>query len=822
MTDLRYAVRSLSRVPAFFVAAVLSLTLGIATATTVFSLISAAMLRPLPFGQSDRLTVLNITQRTPLQGELRLRWSWPRFQLLQRSVSSFEELASSSNAVVTMTGVDDPEPLAIEIVSWRYHHLLRASFASGRGFTENDDAAASPVVIVGHDLWQRRFGGVPNIDGRELELNGIPLRVAGVTGPGFAGVSGLAQAWIHAAMAPAVTYRDYLTTNQNFITVTGRLRPGQSLEAARSELAIVGPRIHTAQPSEVDTPEDRFSATVMTLNEARIDVVTRRALMLLAGAVGVLLLLACANVASLLLGRAAGRRREISVRVAVGAGRARLVRQLLTESSVLAGVSCVLALGVVAWALPLVHIPATLARGRNFYGAVGEFAVPAIDWRVLAFSVAMSVFTVVLFGLVPALRATRTDVISDLKAGQAPVARGDRRWGLRELVVTLQVAMAVVLLIACGLLMTSYSRLRHATLGFDPGHLLTFMIRPSEVKYDPAAAPALIDRVLEEIGRVPGVVAATVDGCAPLSVQCASAPLHIVGRPWTNREAPSVLRHYVAPDHFETLGAQVLRGRTLAVSDRAGRPPVVVINEAAAERFWPTEDPIGQRIWFEGSPAFGRADDAAEIIGIVSNVAYQPLDEDPFQPGFYTHYAQFTYPTRMVLVRSQGEPLALVPEVASAMRRADPALALFDVQSMESRAQLSWSKHDFQTALFLVIGGMALFLAVTGVYAVVSYAVASRTREIGVRMAIGASDVQIARATMAHPVRLGVTGGAVGVLVALALSRVMRATLYDTSPLDAGAFAGALTVLAVALVIASYLPVRRALQVNPIDVLRSD
>ena len=682
---------------------------------------------------------------------------------------------------------------------------------------------ASPLVILGYDLWERRFGGAQDAVGRVVELNGVPLTVAGVAARGFAGVSGLARAWIPATMAPRVTYADYLTTNQNFITVIGRLRRDVTLEAARAELRLVGQRIQAEQPSEMDTPEDQFSATLMTLNDARIDVVTRRALLLLAGAVGVLMLIACANVASLLLGRAVGRRREIAIRLAVGASRRRLVRQLLVESGVLAAVSGVLGLGIAVWAMAAVRIPPTLARGRNFYGAVGEFSTPALDWRVLGFTVAVCACTVLLFGLIPALRATRTDLAGDLKAGGAYASIGSARVGLREIVVALQVALAVVLIVGCGLLLTSYARLRETRLGFDPTGLLTFMIRPSEVSYTTAAAPALLDRVLEEVGRLPGVDAATVDGCAPLSMQCASAPLQLVGRAWARAtDAPTVLRHYVAPAHFKTLGVPVVRGRGLTETDRAGQPPVVVINESAAEKLWPGEDPIGKRVWFEGAPTVNSPESSAEIVGIVGNVAYQPLDENPIQPDFFTPYAQFTYPTRLMLVRTRGEPLALVPQIARAVRRADPALALFDIHTMESRARMSWSKHSFQTALFVVIGVIALSLAVTGVYAVTSHLVASRTREIGVRMALGAGRMQVARTAMARTVRLALTGGAVGLLGALVLSRIMRATLYETSPLDPGVFAGAAGVLIAAMIAASYLPLRRALQVNPVDVLRTE
>jgi putative ABC transport system permease protein len=824
--DLRYAVRALRRTPVFTAAALLSLTLGIGSSAAVFGLVDAAMLRRPPFPDADRLAVLNITQRTPREGELRHRWSWQRFQLLQRYVRSFEGVATSSNNVVTVTGSGHPEPLAVEIVSPGYLNVMRAPLVSGRGFVEDEGivGAASHSVVIGHDVWQHRFGGTEHVVGSALELNGIAFTVIGVAARGFNGVSGLAQAWIPATTAPLVTYRDYLTTNQNFITVIGRLRRDSTIDSARAELAVVGPRIHAEQPSEADTPQDVFSATVMTLNDARIDVVTRRALMLLGAAAAMLLLIACANVAGLLIGRATARRREIAIRLAIGSGRARLVGQMLVEGGVLAAAAGVQTLVVMAWVMPFLRIPTTLARGRNFYGAVGEFATPGLDWRLFAFTFAVSACTVLLFALLPALRSTRTTIAADLKTGGASASGGTARLGLRETIVGVQVCLAVVLLVGCGLLLSSYARLRHAPLGFDPDGLVTFMIRPSEVRYGTTAAPALIDRVLEEIERVPGVEAATVDGCAPLSTQCANASLRIVGRPLTTpADAPAVLRHYVSPNHFKTLRVPIIRGRGLEEKDRAGSPAVVVINEAAAQRFWPGADPIGKRVWFEDAAAFGSPEASAEIVGIVGNVAYQPLNEHAIQPDFFTAYAQFTYPNRMVLVRAAaGEPLALLPQLAQAVRRADPDLALFDVQTMEARAQLSWSKHSFQTALFVIIACIALSVAATGVFAVTYFFVTSRSREIGVRMALGANAGQVVRAIIGPTIRFALPGAAAGILGALLLGRTMRAALYETSPLDPGVIGGAISVLIAAVIAASYFPVRRALAVNPVDVLRSE
>jgi putative ABC transport system permease protein len=823
LQDLRYAIRTLRRMPMFTSAALLSLTLGIAGSATVFSLVDAAMLRTPPFVDGDRLAVLNITQRTPQEGELRHRWSWERFQALKRSVRSFEEVASTSNNVVALTSADSPpEPVAVEIVSPGYLTVMGAALASGRGFLEGTgDRPDARSIVIGYDLWRRKFGSNERLIGTGVKVNGVALTIVGIAAAGFSGISGLAQAWIPADVAPLITYRDYLTTNQNFITAIGRLRRDVTLESARAELAVLGPRIHAEQPSEADTPQDEFSATAVTLNEARLDVVTRRALLLLAAAAAMLLLIACANVAGLLIGRAADRRREIGIRLAIGSSRSRLVRQMLVEGCVLAVAGGVLALGVLMWVLPFLRIPSTVARGRNFYGAVGEFATPMLDWRLTAFTFGLCACTVLLFALMPAIRSTAASIVTELKTGGAHTPVGRAR--ARQLMVGFQVALAVVLLIGCGLLLSSYTRLRQTPLGFDPEGLLTFMIRPSEPKYGTTTAPALLDRVLAEIERVPGVEAATVNGCAPLSTQCANASLQIVGRPLSPAaEPPVILRHYVSPNYFKTLRVPILRGRGLEPRDRAGSPGVVVINEAAAQRFWPGGDPIGQRVWFDGAAGFGSPEASAEIVGIAGNLPHQPLNENAIQPDFFTMYAQFTYPNRMVLVRTTGEPLDLVPLLAEAVRRADPDLALFDVQTMEARARLSWSKHTFQTAFFAIIALVALSLAAVGVYGVAAFLVISRTRELAIRMSLGATARQVVHAALGPTLRSALAGAAAGVFGALLLGRVMRATLYETSPLDPAALTGAVSLLIAAVVAASYLPVRRALRVNPVEVLRHD
>ncbi len=822
MRDLRYAVRSLRRTPTFTVVAVGTLGFGIAAAATVFSLVDAALFRPPPFAGADRLMVLNFTQQPPTGGMWRMRWSWPRLRLLMDEARSFEAIASSSNVVVTLTGHDEPEPLTVEIVSSRYFEVMGTTLVRGRGFSPADDdpGSAAPVVVLGHRYWQDRFGGRNDVIGQTVQLNGIGVVVAGVTAPGFAGLSGEARAWLPVGLAPQVSYAEYLATNQNFITAIGRLRPGVQYALADAELAMLGQRIHEQMPSEVDSPDDRFAAAAISLNRARVDRETARALVLLAGAAGMLLLIACANVASLLLGRAATRRREIGIRLAIGAGRGRLVRQLLAESGLLALAAGVLGVTLAAVAMSVLRIPQTMARGSNFYGAIGEFAAPALDWRVLLFGALLSAATVVLTGLVPALRATRGDVVTDLTLASRG-ASGRARIGLREAVVALQLAGSIVLLVGCGLLLASYARVRETPVGFDPARLLTFMIRPSEVQYPPAAAPALIDRVLEEVGRVPGVEFASVDGCAPLASQCASALLRIVGRDGAGNP-PSVFRHYVGPDHFQTLGIPVEAGRPLRPTDRAGTPPVVVINRAAADRFWPGQSPIGQRIWFDGAASNGSPDASAEVVGVVADVAYRPVDQGPPPPSFFTPYPQFTYANRMVLVRAATDPGALLPAIGQAVRRADPSLALFDVRTMDERARLAWSKRGFQTLVLGAIAVIALVLAIAGVYAVTTYFVTSRRREIGMHIALGASHAQVTRASLALTIRLGVAGIVFGLIGAGMVAQLMRTWLYQTPAFDPVVFGAVALVLLLALIVATVGPVRRALRVDPMEVLRCD
>jgi putative ABC transport system permease protein len=824
--DIRFARRNLARTPVLTIVAILSIALGIAATTSVFSVVDAALFRPPPLKEADRLTILLTTDDEPGAPRSYGRWSWPKTRLLHDRVRSFERVASFSTSVLALTD-DVPEPVNAEIVSSDYWPLLREVPTAGRtfGIDEGEGSGDHAVAVIGYDLWQRRFGGEQSVIGRRVTINGVSIRIIGIARRDFRGVSNKAQLWLPVTIAPSVSYGGYLTTDQSFISVIGRLRDGVTIDAARAELEIVGAELGRTRSAEAVRRNIIHGASAMTLNDARIDPTTRRPMFLLLVAAGCLLLLACTNVAGLLLGRAAGRRREIAIRVATGASRGRVIQQLVAEAGLLAGVGGVLG---ILMALPLagqLAFPTALARGRNFYGAIGEFANPGIDFRVLGCCVALCAVTTIAFGLWPAFRATRVDLARDLRDGAAGGGRVGRRtlFGARGSIVAIETALAVALLFSGGALLASWRRMEATDLGFDRSRLITFMIRPSEVLFPPAKAPALIDRVLAEILRVPGVEAASVDGCTPLATGCANSSLHVMGRAEdAGFVAPGVLRHYIAPDHFKVLKVPLLRGRLFASADRAGAPRVTIINEMAARRFWPNEDPIGKRVWFGGGSSFDRPDSSAEIVGIVGDVAYQQLDSRPFQADFYTPYAQFTFASRYVLVRVSGDPNSIVPDLRRAARAADPSLALFDVQSMTDRMHDSWGRLSYQIRLIATFAIVALVLAGTGIFAVITHSIVDRRREIGVRVALGATSAQIVSLVGEIGARPALVGLAFGVIASIGIGRAMSALVYGVHAFDVQVGTSVIALTFLVVLAATYLAARRALMVQPLEALKQD
>ncbi|MEO8624813.1 MAG: FtsX-like permease family protein, partial [bacterium] len=561
------------------------------------------------------------------------------------------------------------------------------------------------------------------------------------------------------------------------------------------------------------------------INEMRSEPSTRRSVLALLTAVALLHLLACANAANLLLGRAATRRREAAVRAALGAGAWRSFVFLVGEGVVLALIGGVVGVAVAALISRAIYVPDDLWAGRSLHGALGSFDEPSFGARGALFGAALTLTTALIVGCIPAISMMRSDLLAGLRAGARGMSEGGgtlRRPSLRGAVVALEAALAVLLLVSGGLMITSYSRMRNTDLGVESSHVLTFLLRPAEVRVPPSAAPAHIARVLAAITSVPGVESATVDGGAPVSGSARSLA-HIVGQPVVpDADAPRVNRHYVAPDHFKTLGMRVLAGRAFDDGDIAGRQKVTIVSESAARTFWPNADPLGKRVWFGSSGTWANADSSAVVVGVVNDIATEALDERPNKNEFYTPYAQFTYAWRYYFVRTTGEPIAIVPQLRKAIASVEPDLPMTEVKPLGELIGSSWARHRFDAWLFGAFSALAIVLASAGIYAVVAYSVSTRTREIGIRMALGARRSEIVQLVLREGMALPLFGLCVGVLLALASTRILRASLYDVTPTDPVVFGGSVALLVTVSVLACLLPARRATRVDPNEALRSE
>ncbi len=817
--DLRYAVRGLVRMRSVALVAIATLALGIGATTTMFSVVYGALLRPLPFTDPDRLVILFHTQVTPRDGLARLRWSRPHIKNLQATARSFDHIASFSSTLVATSGDGDPEHLDGEVVSPEYFRALRVTAFAGRTFTaEEDTIDADPATVISARLWRRRFAADPAVVGKTMIINDAPLTIVGILPDGFAGLSGRAEFWIPPPMAARLTYAEYLTTPQHFISVVARLKEGVTIAQANAELATIGPRFADA----VSPPDAVWSAVAVTIGDARVDAAMRRsALVLLAAAVCVLVI-ACVNVASLLLARARLRRREMAVRLAIGSSRRRLIQQLLTEGLLMALVAGACGTLLAAWGVGAFGrmAPEVIPSGRNNYSAISMFGRPALDPGVLLFALVTTLGTTVLFALVPAMQSSRPELATALKEHD----RGSGRHGraLSTLVVS-EVAVACLLLTASGLLIESFARIQNRRTGFVSGGVLTFWVRPPASRYPPASGPATVDRLLARVQSVPGVELAAVNRCTPFT-GCSRSIAFFPDRPVDPVNAPGVGRHYISPDYFRTLGIPVLAGRTLTPADRAGAPPVAVVNETGARRFWPGESPIGKRVWFGTTTGpFSDPAHAVEIVGVVGDVKYQDVDEDTTnRADFYTSYLQFAYPDTMIIVRTRGAAAAILPAMRKAVASVDPSLPIYDAMTLDDRISAAVARPRFNAALLSAFAGAALLLAAIGVYGVLSYSVSSRMREIGVRLALGADARRVIGLVLGEGVRLAAAGAIAGLVAALMASRVIQSVVIDVSATDPRILAIAAVVMMAVAALAAFLPARRASAVDPIEVLRQE
>lgn len=819
MTDLRYSVRSLMRMRGVAAVAIGSLALGIAATTTMFSAAYAALLRPLPFADSDRLVMLFTTHTSPREGLALSRWSSPLIDTLAASVTSYQSIASYTAPLLSVSGgTGDPEQIDGEVVSPEYFGTLAVAPAFGRTFIAAEDRIPgdAPVAVLSDRLWRVRYGADPSIIGQTIRVNDVPLTVVGIMPAGFAGLSNKAQLWIPRMMAPRLTYSEYLTTPQLFIPVVARLKDGVTLEQANAELSAVS----SALPITQDAEGSRWGALAQPIGEARVEPTLRRSVLFLLAAAGCVLLITCANVAGLLLARGRMRRRELAIRMAIGSGRARIVRQLLTESLLLAIAAGACGSALAVWGVEAVArlAPAMQWTGRT---AVAAFSAPALDERALLFALAVTLVTSLLCGLAPAVDTSRAPLTHALKEDER-TGTSPRRL-LRSLVAG-EVAVAVLLLAAGGLLLDNVVRMQALQRGFNAEGVLTFWVRPPNSRYPITDGPATLERLLTSVERSPGVESAAVNRCTPFT-GCSRTLLYFTDRPNDVRTAPVIGRHYISADYFRTLGIPLLAGRALTPDDRADRPAVTVISESAARRFWPGENPVGKRVWFAGTTGpFADPAHSVEIVGVVGDVKYEAVDwpNSNGRPEFYTSYLQFSYPDTMMIVKTRGPSSALVPELRHAVAAVDPALPIYDVMTLDDRVALALARPRFNALLVGVFAGAALFLAALGVYGLLSYSVSCRLREIGVRIAIGAAPERIVRDILAEGLRLALIGVGVGLLAALAVGRLTQRLVVDVNPSDPRLFAVVAIVMILVACVAAFLPARRASAVDPIVVLRQE
>jgi putative ABC transport system permease protein len=807
--DLRYGVRMLLKKPDFTLIAVLTLALGIGANTAIFSVVNALLLRPLPYRRPEQLVKVFRLQPDPAKGMLPSIWSYPRFETLRDQNRQFAEVAGFNQSPYNLTGTDAPERLQLEMVSDGYFPLLGVNTVVGRSFTAED---AGTVALLGYGLWQRRFGGDPQVVGKTIELDKQAFTIVGVLPPGFRVQSGTADVWSPMQAAPRFIRTILTDPNDHWFQVIARLKDGVTLAQAQADMRRVSAQIEQKHPNLKDTLIGNAKVPLLEpLQAAKVDPALKTSFLLLLIAVGLVLLIACANVANLLLARAVARGREFALRAALGASRRRLLRQLITESLLLALAGGALGVLVARWgvALLLNIRPSDNTQFWSSYSHTFNFFTVNLDWRVLGFNFALALATGLLFGLLPALQSSFINVNEALKEGAG--FQGRRKSSARGLLVVAEIALALVLLGGAGLMINSLLRLQSVNLGFVPENLLMMTVYARDAK------PEFYEQLLARAQALPGVEAASFSRNIPLLGRFARAVIDIEGR--VDIKQAGVGFHSVSPGYFKTLGITLLRGRVFTPQDRAGAPRVALINKAAAEKFFSGEDPIGKRLRPYVTPQYQTTQQFIEIVGVVADVPYGRLEES-VGPDVYVSALQPTDPTQTLVVRSSVEAAALTAAVRREVVALDRNVPLTAIQTMKERAAEVTSRTRFIAVVLGSFAGLALLMAGVGIYGVMAYSVSARTREVGIRMALGAQAGDVIRLVLKGGMSLAGIGAGVGLLASLALTRLMKGLLFGVSANDPLTF-GAITLLLLGVAgLACWLPARRATKVDPLVALR--
>jgi predicted permease len=820
--DLRFGARLLAKTPGFTAIAALSLALGIGANTTIFTLVNAVLLNPLPVDDPSQLVSIWTTDE-------RNQSSQAAFGFLQTSPLNFRDLRDKNEVFSGITGhvgiplnitggTGQPEQVFGEMVTGNYFSVLGARPQIGRGFLPDEDQTpgAKLVAVLGYGEWQKRYGGDPSIVGRTISLNGNAFTVVGVMPKGFKGTNaiGAPALWVPYMTYPQTTtgfFRELAEPNSRrglVFNMTGRLKPGVSVQQAEANLKTIARQLEQEYPNE----NRGRSVTLIPLAQATINPGFRDNIVkaggLLMTIVGLVLLIACANVANLLLARAAARQKEIAVRLSLGAGRGRLIMQLLTEGTLLALIGGAAGLILAYW-----------AQGLLWSFRPPFLAADAIDLhpdtRVLLFTLAVSVATGVIFGLAPAIQASRPDLVVELKEKTGAPAGSNRFFSLRNVLVSAQIALSLVALVGAGLFLRSLQHAQQISPGFDAPHLAVLSFDLGAQGYTEERGRQFQQRVLERAAAVPGVQTASVASTVPLFAGGFARTVFLEGQDASDRRAGRLVQiSVVGPQYLETLGIPLLRGRALSERDQPNTPMAVVINESMAKRFWPDQDALGKRFKFFGQDFFN------QVVGIARDSKYNFIGEEE-TPFIYQATTQVYQPQLSLFVKAE-QPQAVLGTVRGEIQQLDRNLPLTGVFTLNDIFEQALWAPRMAAWLLATFAGLSLVLSVIGIYGVMAYAVSQRTRELGIRMALGASRADVLRLVVLQGLRLTVLGVVLGLAVSFAITRLVVSLLYSVSPTDIVTFTVVPLLLAGAALAASYVPARRATRIDPLIALRTD
>lgn len=814
--DVRIALRSFARNPGFTLAAILSLAIGIGANTSIFSVANALLLRPLPYKDASRLVIL--WNRSPGLDILQDWFSTAQYLDIKNGHHGFEEVAIASGANDNLTGEGEPQRVGTVRVSSNLLPMLGATAAAGRLFLPEEDSPDRPATaVLSYGMWARRYGSDPRAVGKSITINGKSYQVVGILPKSFSlphevlpTLYGPEQPDVFLPF-PLGPKAGGIRTGEDY-NILGKLKPGVTLAQAQAEMDTITAGLRRDYP-ESYPPNGGLTFGIVPLLEQVVGDV-RRALLVLLSAVGFVLLIACANVANLLLSRAVARQQEIAVRSALGASRGRIIRQLLTESLVLSLAGGFLGVILSVWTVKWIHVLGTKSIPR--------LTDVGIEGRVLLFTLTLSVLSGIIFGLTPALRVSRIDLNSTLKEASRGSSGTSTMWGrgnnLRRMLVISELALSVVLLIAAGLLIRSFARLQNVAPGFNPQNVLTFELALNGRRYgDRQIVLNTYRQLWNVLEQIPGVTAAGGTTALPLSQSFAWTPITVEGRaPLPGEKFLNADARVAGGRYFQAMEIPLRSGRFFNEDDIAGKTPTVIIDEFMAQQLWPGQDPVGKRIHMVESDV-----PWLNIVGVVGRVKHESLDSDP-RIAFYLPHTQYPSRAMTLVLRSQGDPSLLSPAIKKELRAIDPDLPMYSVRTMDQRVAESLARRKFSMLLLGLFAMFALALAAIGIYGVMAYLVTQGTRELGIRMALGATQGQILKLVVFQGMSLAVSGVVIGIVAAFVFAWLMRSLLFGVSAVDPITFVAIPVLLAVVALLAIYIPAKRASRVDPILCLRAE